>query len=670
MRWKAFFTLNPNTNTASKETFGFKSRKAPPPVPEMNNFESRLLDMIENVEFRTVNCSFQNQLSRDIKRKIKQSDKVLVAADKTTNFYKMDPSSYTDLLRKNITKNYKIIEQDTAKSLDREAKEIATKLDLHDRIDMTAKKEAFVTLKDHKPNFENKPTCRLINPAKSEIGKISKQTLDRINTKIKAKLNLNQWKNTRSVIEWFRSVTHKSQYSFITFDVVDFYPSISADLLNTALDFASNYEEITDDERHTIMYTKKTCLHNSGQTWGKKTSSNLFDVTMGSFDGAETCELVGAFLLSIITEKYGKSFGLYRDDGLGIIKAPPRTVEAIKKDLCVIFQKYGLKITIEANKKIVNFLDVTLNLNNGKYSPYNKPNNVPLYVHCKSNHPPQIIKNIPASINQRLNEISSDAESFNKSAEHYQTALDKSGYNFQLKYVNKPCTNENAENKRKRRRNIIWYNPPFSKNTKTNIGKTFLKILDEEFDEKHPLRKIFNRNTVKISYSCMSNIKQNIDGHNKRILAQDTETPPKRECNCRKPELCPLDRQCLTESIVYQATVTTEDDRPDQTYIGLTENSFKTRFNNHKSSFRLATKKNSTELSKYIWRLKEENTDFDLSWRIIKKAKGYSPTSKRCDLCLWEKYFITCKPNLSTLNKRNELVNTCRHAAKFLLQNI
>jgi hypothetical protein len=97
-------------------------------------------------------------------------------------------------------------------------------------------------LKDHKPNFENNPTCRLINPSKSEIGRVCKQILDRMNTKVIEATRINQWKNTKSVLFWFNKVTDKSQYSFIAFDVVDFYPSISIDLLKAALDFASKYD--------------------------------------------------------------------------------------------------------------------------------------------------------------------------------------------------------------------------------------------------------------------------------------------------------------------------------------------------------------------------------------------------------------------------------------------
>ena len=149
---------------------------------------------------------------------------------------------------------------------------------------------------------------------------------------------------------------------------------------------------------------------------------NIFHDILKSVLVSFNCQmlpLVGAFLLHKIKEKHGNNFGLYRDDGLGVTTAPPRQVELIKKDLCAIFSKHGLRITIEANKKIVNFLDVTLNLTSGKYMPYTKPDNIPLYVNKKSNHPPQIIKNIPKSINNRLSEISFDEESFNKAAPLY-----------------------------------------------------------------------------------------------------------------------------------------------------------------------------------------------------------------------------------------------------------
>ena len=226
----------------------------------------------------------------------------------------MDTQSYNDLLQNNSTKTYKKVIPDTADSIELKAKDIAKKLQLDSRINSTTKREAFITPKDHKPNFANNPTCRLIYPAKSEIGKISKQLLDCINTTLVSKLKLNQWKNTKAVLAWFTGIQHKEFHSFIAFDVVEVYPSISIDLLGAALEFASKRATICDDERHIILQAKSSLLYNSGQPWSKRTSSNLFDVTMGSFDGAESCELVGTYLLHNIKEGFGNAcnFGLYR----------------------------------------------------------------------------------------------------------------------------------------------------------------------------------------------------------------------------------------------------------------------------------------------------------------------------------------------------------------------
>ena len=180
---------------------------------------------------------------------------------------------------------------------------------------------------------------------------------------------------------------------------------------------------------------------------------------------------------------------------------------------------------------------------------------------------------------------------------------------------------------------------------------------------------------MKVSYSCTPNLKQSIDGHNKTILKKNTprHEPPTNECNCRSRDKCPLDGKCLIKSIVYQATVTTNDNKPDQTYVGLTANTFKTRFTNHKASF-TSEKKNTPPKthSKYIWQLKEKSIEHEIKWKILKRASPYSNTSNRCNLCLWEKYYIICKPTLATLNKRNELSSSCRHAIdanKLLFRN-
>ena len=415
MRWKAHFFLNPDTTPCSKETYGFKSTKNTPPIEELKDFEDDMLKMIQSVKFKQVNNPFLNKLKEDTDS-IQTEPKLLIAADKTTNFYKLEPSEYNDLLEKNITKSYKKAQPETTQAIHKQNKDIATKLGIDDRVDTTANKDAFITLKDHKPNFTNKPTCRLINPTKSEIGKVSKGILEGINSSITKTRNFNQWKNTASVINWFKSSQNHQRSSFICFDIENFYPSISQDLLNKALDFASNYDNISADERNIIIHAKRSILIHKNQPWQKK-GNTTFDVTMGSFDGAETCELVGSFLLSQL-QHLNINVGLYRDDGLAITNASPRDTENTKKEICRIFNNNGLRITIEANKQIINFLDVTFNLNQNTYQPFTKPNTELQYVHRESNHPPITTKNIPAGINRRLSSLSSYKASFDQAVPH------------------------------------------------------------------------------------------------------------------------------------------------------------------------------------------------------------------------------------------------------------
>ena len=271
----------------------------------------------------------------------------------------MNPSSYDKLIKENITKTYKKSSDELVEKLDAQSAQIAHRLKLDDRIEKLAKKEAFITLKDHKPNFQGHPSCRLINPSKPEVGVISKHILDEINTSIISSSKINQWKNTSSVLKWFNCLENKNSLSFISFNVCEFYPSITEKLLSKALDFASKYRPIYSHEREIILHAKRSLLFNDNCPWEKKSANNLFDVTMGSFDGAETCELVGCFLLSLLTKKYGQNIGLYQDDGLAAFNGTPQEIEKIKKGICKVFYDNDLKITVEANTTKVNFLDVT-----------------------------------------------------------------------------------------------------------------------------------------------------------------------------------------------------------------------------------------------------------------------------------------------------------------------
>ena len=159
--------------------------------------------------------------------------------------------------------------------------------------------------------------------------------------------------------------------------------------------------------------------------------------------------------------------GLYRDDGLAVCALRPRQTELQKKEICKIFQDHGLKITIEANLKSVNFLDVNFNLETGIFKSFIKPNDIPLYVDKSSNHPPGILKNIPKSVNNRLSKINANEEVFMQASTIYQEALKKSGYDYKLNF-NPPV--ENQTKKSKRKRNILWFHPPYSQHVQTNIG--------------------------------------------------------------------------------------------------------------------------------------------------------------------------------------------------------
>ena len=386
---------------------------------------------------------------------------------------------------------------------------------------------------------------------------------------------------------------------------------------------------------------------------------------MGNFDSAETCDLVGLYLLSKL-QHLKANLGLYRDDGLGVCALTNRQVDVIKKEICKNFEKHILRITIEVNKKIVDFLDVTFNLETGEFKPFMKPNDTPLYVNRHSNHPPSIIRNLPASINRRLSSISANEGVFKNAIPPYQEALKSSGYETILNFETDAS---NTSKRRTRGRNITWFNPPYSANVATSIGAKFLKIIDKCFPPTHVLHKIINRNTIKISYRCMPNFSQVLSRHNAKIARQVDAHANPPGCNCQGGiGACPLNGQCKVDKLVYQATVTRTDNQEVETYTGLTAGTFKNRYNKHMSDFRI--NEHATTLSKYIWQLKREGHPYEVSWKTIGRGAPFNPTTKTCQLCLLEKYLIIFSPEGATLNKRSELYSTCRHRLKELLSKV
>ena len=140
---------------------------------------------------------------------------------------------------------------------------------------------------------------------------------------------------------------------------------------------------------------------------------------------------------------------LYRELAVFKNKRGPES-KKIKKSIQAIFRENELKIIIQCNLKVVDYLDVTFNLTDSSYCPFNRTNNEINYIHKQSNYPPSIIKQLPLSVERRLSKLSSNEKIFNDSIPIYQEALIKAGYNHKLTYHNydqKKITHNSAKDK-------------------------------------------------------------------------------------------------------------------------------------------------------------------------------------------------------------------------------
>ena len=248
-------------------------------------FQDGLYDIAKNLKYRKVRNNFQSKLKQDIIN-IKSNNRVLLSADKTGNYYWIDKEEYSNYLHNNITKDYKKVNDEVIVSIKDDDKKVAVNLEVDDRLYCTSKRDCFITVKDHKPQFMNNPKFRLINNCKSEIGMVSKKMLSKIILEVKIKSHLVQWKNSDSVTDWFKNLKEKQRLSFIQFDVVDFYGSISPELLRKSLNFASKYVEISDTEKETILQATQSFLCSNGSTWIKK-NGGIFDISIEGYHGAE-----------------------------------------------------------------------------------------------------------------------------------------------------------------------------------------------------------------------------------------------------------------------------------------------------------------------------------------------------------------------------------------------
>lgn len=675
LRWRILSELHPEKfrKTKPKETYQYKTEKFPTNIQckSLEQFEKELWELIKNMQFRKVSNEFQRKLKTKIKE-IKTNKNLIIESDKTYNFYEVPVETYKKLMVDEISKAYKRTEGGKIKEMDTKARETIEKIDLEERIMKTKKQDAFCKLKDHKDMFQRNPAIRLINPTRQDIGQISRLVLKKMIKHIKRKLSINLWDNTQDMINWIKPKWEANErLSFIQLDVVAMYPSIKRKLFESSLAWAKGIEgvEMSRVEEEIIMANRASILINDKKEWEK--TEEDFDVGIGSKDGSECCELVDCFILSeIAREKImeKENIGTFRDDFLGITDKSRAENERTKKKLIKLFEKWGLKIEIETNKTRIQYLDVDMNSEERTFGPYQKPNNRLIYVNKRSNHSQKTLKHIPQTIEKRLNTISSSREKFQNAKPEYERALKDSGYQEKLTWTEEGA---NRARRRKKKRNTLYYNPPFSQNIKTKTGKEFLKLIKKWFESDEQLKKKINRKTIKISYSSMRNLGQHISNHNIKILNQSNNNDTKENCNCVR-STCPIPngtegKNCRSTQIVYKAKIYEEEENEEgeklmketKNYIGGTSQQIKSRVSFHNSCIRYEHLAKTSELAKYGHKLKRSGKEFNIKWEILELSHKIKPGQQYCRLCIAEMHWILYKRDLNTLNGFR--MEQCKH---------
>ena len=226
---------------------------------------------------------------------------------------------------------------------------------------------------------------------------------------------------------------------------MEFYPSVTETILDNALSFSKQHVEISDKDLLIIKHCRKLLLYHENEARKKKNSDSCFYMTIDSYDGAEVCELVDTLVLSTLANSIPKeNIGLYWDDYIGLIlmrNENGQKRDRIRKEVIKIFKEIGFEIEIKTNLKVVDFLNITFNLSSDIFKPYRKPSN---NFSTSSNHPLQIIKQLPTSTAKRLSKNSSSIVIFNSAKVEYENALENNGYySIKLLYTQTRETNRN-----------------------------------------------------------------------------------------------------------------------------------------------------------------------------------------------------------------------------------
>ena len=179
-------------------------------------------------------------------------------------------------------------------------------------------------------------------------------------------------------IDWFRKIRDKKRSTFVQFSIIEFYPSITKELLVRSLNHTREYTDIREEEIEIILASRKSVLSNSRRSWVKSHVDNS-DVPMGAYDSAQVANLVGIYILDTLGRIVNlEQVEFYRDDGIIYIPDSNRPkTSSIQKKIIRAIKLLGLRIQIASNLKIVDFLDVTLNLNNVTFKPFSKNDSAP-----------------------------------------------------------------------------------------------------------------------------------------------------------------------------------------------------------------------------------------------------------------------------------------------------
>jgi len=232
-----------------------------------------------------------------------------------------------------------------------------------------------------------------------------------------------------------------------------------------------------------------------------------------------------------------------------------------------------------------------------------------------------------------------------------------------------PIAAQTSKKRKRKQRTITWFLPPFNLDVKTNIGTQFFGLVESHFGKGK--LKFLNKNTVKLSYSTMGNVKAIYNSHNKKVLSSKPKTSG--VCKCSKtyrgiPKICPIPSICNETDVVYKATVTESPTNIKSIYYGLTMNKLKTRVNAHLGSFAKRSKENQTTISKHVQDIEDRGGGYAVDWTVERRTRHWEG-GDHCSLCLAEKTSILFSQEDNVLNQRKELYSKCPHRRSYQFRN-